>query len=72
MELRGHFTNWILEHGWGKNCGIFATSAADLRQMRRHLRTFLVVHDEEGKPLYFRYYDPRVLRVFCRRAMPKN
>lgn len=64
IEPGSHFTNWILEHGWGKNWGIFATSAADLRQMRRHFRTFLIVHDEKGAPLYFRYYDPRVLRVF--------
>ncbi len=64
LESASNFTNWILEHGWGKNWGIFATSAADLRQMRRHFRTFLIVHDEEGTPLYFRYYDPRVLRVY--------
>ena len=64
IESGSHFTNWILENGWGKNWGIFATSAADLRQMRRHFRTFLIVHDEKGTPLYFRYYDPRVLRVY--------
>ena len=23
-----------------------------------------MVYDEDGKPLYFRYYDPRVLRVY--------
>ncbi len=23
-----------------------------------------MVYDEEGKPLYFRYYDPRVLRAY--------
>ena len=23
-----------------------------------------MVYDEDGKPLYFRYYDPRVLRAF--------
>jgi len=64
IESGSHFTNWILEHGWGKNWGIFSTSAANLRQMRRHFRTFLIVHDEGGTPLYFRYYDPRVLRVY--------
>jgi hypothetical protein len=30
----------------------------------RHLRTFLITHDEEGKPLYFHFFDPRVLRVY--------
>ena len=64
LEPGADFTLWLLEHGWGRNWGIYATSAADLRQMRRHFRTFLIVHDEEGKPLYFRFYDPRVLRVY--------
>lgn len=64
LEPASPFTNWILQHGWGNNWGIFATSPADLRAMRRHFRTFLIVHDEEGKPLYFRFYDPRVLRVY--------
>ena len=32
--------------------------------MRRHLRRFLTVTDEQRRRLYFRYYDPRVLRVF--------
>jgi hypothetical protein len=32
--------------------------------MRRHFRSFLTVYDPDGKPLLFRYYDPRVLRVY--------
>lgn len=57
------FTAWLLR-GWGESWGIFVESAADLRILRRHFRTFLMVYDEDGKPLYFRYYDPRVLRAF--------
>jgi hypothetical protein len=58
------FTSWLLTHGWGDSWGIFAESDAELRILRRHFRTFLMVYDGEGKPLYFRYYDPRVLRVY--------
>ena len=58
------FAEWLLGQGWGKHWGIFALSPADLRAMRRHLRTFLMVVSPENKPLYFRYYDPRVLRVY--------
>jgi hypothetical protein len=58
------FTFWVLEQGWGQHWGIFAQSYADLRALRRHFRTFLMVYDGAGKPLYFRYYDPRVLRVY--------
>ncbi len=59
------FTEWVIEQGWGKHWGIFAeTGAADLNALRRHFRGFLTVHDPSGKPLLFRYYDPRVLRVY--------
>jgi hypothetical protein len=64
LEPDADFTDWVIEKGWGKHGGIFALSSADLRAMRKHFRTFLIVHDPAGKPLYFRYYDPRVLRVF--------
>ena len=32
--------------------------------MRKHFRSLVTVHDENGKPLIFRFYDPRVLRTF--------
>jgi hypothetical protein len=57
-------TKVILSEGWGNHWGVFVQTAADLRAMRKHFRTFLMVNDADGKPLYFRYYDPRVLRTF--------
>jgi hypothetical protein len=47
-----------------KHWGIFLTSRADLRSLRNHFRRFLMVLDPDGRKLYFRYYDPRVLRVY--------
>jgi hypothetical protein len=58
------FTEWVLARGWGNHWGIFAVTDADLRALRRHFRTFTMVRDPDGKLLYFRYYDPRVLRVY--------
>ena len=58
------FTHWLVAKGWGDSWGIFLATTASLRDMRQHLRKFLMVYDPEGKPLYFRYYDPRVLRVY--------
>jgi hypothetical protein len=58
------FTEWLLTEGWGNHWGIFALSKADMREMRKHFRTFLVVKNPEGKQIYFRYYDPRVLRAY--------
>jgi hypothetical protein len=64
LQINTPFTDWVLQTGWGKHWGIFALSSSDLRSLRRHFRTLLTVHDPSGKPLLFRYYDPRVLRVY--------
>lgn len=64
LERGTPFTQWLLEQGWGNHWGIFAVADAELPVMRRHFRRFLTVHDPDGKPLYFRYYDPRVLRAY--------
>ncbi len=55
---------FVLE-GWGRSWGIFLTSSRSFVQVRRHLRRFLIVKDDETENrLYFRFYDPRVFRVF--------
>lgn len=55
---------WLIRNGWGEHWGIFALTNSDLVTMRKHFRKFLTVHDSNGKPLLFRYYDPRVLRLY--------
>jgi hypothetical protein len=52
--------------GWGKSWGVFFTSADPFVRVRKHLRFLQYVTDENEKEgvLYFRYYDPRVLRPF--------
>jgi hypothetical protein len=64
LDPDADFTNWVLEKGWGKHWGVYAVSEANIRAMRMHFRSFLTVYDPDDKPLYFRYYDPRVLRVY--------
>jgi Domain of unknown function (DUF4123) len=58
------FTELLFEEGWGHSWGIFLSSSVLAQDLRRHLRRFLMVADEQGKQLYFRYYDPRVFRVY--------
>lgn len=48
----------------GKNVGILLTTAADPGKLLRHLREIFVVQDESGQNYFFRFYDPRVLRVY--------
>jgi Domain of unknown function (DUF4123) len=64
LQRDSPFTAWLISQGWGDSWGIFLASSASLDELRRHFRRFLMVYDEQGRPLYFRYYDPRVLRVY--------
>ena len=64
LKREDSFTQWLLSNGWGKSWGIFLQSSASLKELQCHFRQFLMVYDEEGTPLYFRFYDPRVLRVY--------
>jgi hypothetical protein len=57
-------TRRLIEEGWGKSWGVFLKCGASMHNLRRHLRGFLTVHDESGRRLVFRYYDPRVLRAY--------
>jgi hypothetical protein len=54
----------FLGHAWGKSWGVFLKCDTHANALRRHLRGFLMVHDPAGNRLVFRYYDPRVLRVY--------
>lgn len=58
------FTEWFLAELPGKPWGIFARSKEKLIKLRKHFRSFQIVQNEQGQQLYFRYYDPRVLRIF--------
>jgi hypothetical protein len=66
LEYDHPFTKLICEQGWGNHWGIFAITPAEvnIRDMRKHFRRFLMVHDPDGKLIFFRYYDPRVLRIY--------
>jgi hypothetical protein len=45
--------------------GILLDTPLDLRELRRHLRRFLRVRRQsDGRVVFFRYFDPRVLRAF--------
>jgi hypothetical protein len=63
---------WLLHEGWGKSWGVCLTSGATFLEMRRHFRHFLLVDGEDGKQAYFRFYDPRVLRLFLPTCSPQE
>ena len=62
----------LVQKGWGKNWGVFLTSSQQLQTLRSHFRQFLMVKMPDGKQVYFRYYDPRVLRVYLPTCLPEE
>lgn len=70
LSLEGEFTEWVVGTGWGHHWGTFVTSRQSFRRLRNHLRALTLVYRRDATPLYFRYYDPRVLRVFLPTCSP--
>jgi hypothetical protein len=55
---------WFAETGFGQSWGVFVVSDLGFEDVRRHLRKFNLVTGPTGQMLAFRFYDPRVMRVF--------
>ena len=64
------FTDWVLKECWGNHWGIFIQSRKPLQKLRNHFRSLINVYDEEGSPMIFRFYDPRVISVFLPTCQP--
>lgn len=66
LEEGTEFTNWVLSEGWGNHWGIFMITLESVKidALLRHFRKLNKVKGADGKILLFRYYDPRVLRIF--------
>lgn len=57
-------TRDLLRLGWGDAWGVYLRANADIAALQHHFRRLLRVKDERGRTLLFRFYDPRVLRVY--------
>jgi hypothetical protein len=63
----------LVAEGWGLGWGIYFAADRPVKEVRRHLRRFLMVQAEDTRErLYFRFYDPRVLRDFLPMATPRQ
>jgi hypothetical protein len=58
------FFSWVIKNGWRDSWGIFLTSSANFQDLIKHFQELLIVKLEDGREVYFRFYDPRVLRIF--------
>ena len=57
--------DWIWNNGWGESWGIFFWSLVSMETLRAHFRRLNMVRGPDGARMLFRFYDPRVLRVFA-------
>jgi hypothetical protein len=64
LEYDDQKTRQFICEAWGNSWGVFVKCDTRVDTLRRHLRRFLTVRDEAGNRLLFRYYDPRILRVY--------
>jgi hypothetical protein len=64
MHVGPPVLDWIMSTLNKERWGIFAVSKANLDALRTHFRHFLKVRAPEGETWHFRFYDPRVLRLF--------
>jgi hypothetical protein len=63
----------LLREGWGARWGIYLGSERPFVEVRRHLRRFLLVEDDEsGERFLFRFYDPRTLRLLLPSCTPRQ
>lgn len=58
------FEQWYFGKGWGDSWGVLVYTLETMKYLHKHFRKFLMVKTEDGEELYFRFYDPRVLRIF--------
>lgn len=64
FERDSSFSDWFFDNGWGKSWGVLLTSDSSMEELHKHFRKFLLVQSYDGSEMYFRFYDPRVLRIF--------
>lgn len=62
----------LVEESWGRSWGIYLSCNEPVDKILAHLRQFVKVKTEDGGIMYFRFYDPRVLRVFLPTCTPEQ
>ena len=63
-------TTTLLERAWGDSWGVFLRATVPMGAVHRHFRRLLRVQDEQGRRMLFRFYDPRVLRMYLPTCRP--
>ena len=57
---------------WGTHSGILLVTSAPPQDLLKHLRGVFAAEDEQGQEFFFRFYDPRVLRMYLPTCTPEE
>jgi Domain of unknown function (DUF4123) len=64
LEPQARFTWWLMQQGWGNSWGLFLHAPVARERLQAHFRRLVMAQMPDGKLAYFRFYDPRVMRVY--------
>ena len=70
LELDDAATIRMIDGAFGQSWGTFLRADVGIKTLRKHLRTLLRVQAPDGRYMLFRYWDPRVLRVYLPTCLP--
>lgn len=68
VRLDNDLATWIGRDLWQQPWGILIFSKATLEALFQHFRRFFYVRAPDGNSYFFRFFDPRILPVFCSSA----
>ena len=69
LQPKQELTKWVLSEGWGNSWAVFMEARSSVRDLVRHFRPCLTATYRKKK-LFFRVFDPRVLRVYLPTCHP--
>lgn len=72
LDAENAFTQYLMQQGWGQAWCTYLSCSQPLELVRHHLRRFLTVRWASGQIMYFRFYDPRILRQFLPTCSPEQ
>jgi hypothetical protein len=68
FTLTPELLDWIVADLAGQPWGFLFHAELDFKSARKHFRNFVTVLDPQGEKMLFRFYDPRVLKMFVESA----
>jgi FHA domain/Domain of unknown function (DUF4123) len=62
----------LIKDGWSRGWGFYCTSTGGIEEICTHFRNFVTLYTPTGRPLTYRFWDPRVLRASAPAFLPQE